>query len=221
MKYILLLVFACIAPICSGQENTMIQDPAAEKVLDRVALKFKALQSIQSDFELTIQDRMENTKNASSGHVIMKQKKYKLDSQGTTVFFDGITMWTYVTASNEVTITQPKNAQMDYFSNPLGIFSSYKNDFKYKYVKETTWNGVTCHMIDMFPKNLNQPYSRIKVYINTLTDMPEVISSIGKDGIDYTVSLKNSVINENVPDATFTFDATKYHKPEVIDMRGL
>ncbi len=221
MKLILLLCFVTFMTLCNAQENNMVQDPAAEKILDKVALKFKSLQSIQSDFELIIQDRKENTKNATSGHIVMKQKKYKLNSQGSTVFFDGVTMWTYVAANNEVTITQPENPQMDYLSNPLGMFTSYKADYKYRYIKEGTWNGVACHIVDLFPKNLNQPYSRIKVYINTRTDMPEAISSIGKDGVDYTVSLKNLLLNENVPDATFTFDPAKYRKPEIIDMRGL
>ena len=82
-------------------------------------------------------------------------------------------------------------------------------------------NGTTCHEIDLFPKNLNQPYSRIKIFINKQSDLPETISSIGKDGVDYTVNLKNIILNREFPDATFIFDPAKHKKVEVVDMRGL
>jgi outer membrane lipoprotein carrier protein len=221
MKYLIFAALLISSSFCWSQENAVVQDPAAGQILDRVSLKFKVMQSIRTDFELLIEDRKENMKNSSSGHLLMKQKKYKLDAQGSTVFFNGVTMWTYVLANNEVTITQPDQNAVDYSSNPLGFFTTYKNDFKYRYVGQVTKNGVTCHQIDLIPKNLNQPYSRIRVFINMNSDMPEVIISMGKDGIDYTVTLKNTVLNQEIPDAIFTFDPAKYKKPEIIDMRGL
>jgi outer membrane lipoprotein-sorting protein len=88
-------------------------------------------------------------------------------------------------------------------------------------VKETTINGVRCHEIDLFPKNLNQPYSRIKIYVNMQSDLPVTIGSIGKDGIDYTVNLKDLVLDRDLADTAFTFDPAKFKKVEVVDMRGL
>ena len=221
MKQIILLL-ALLIPVCAlGQESQNVQDPAAGKVLERVSAKFKSLQSIQTDFELIITDRKENTRNASAGKLTMKQSKYKLDGEGSTVYFDGATMWTYISANNEVTITEPENSSPDFMSNPATFFNTYKSEFKYRYVGEVTKNSVSCHEIDLFPKNLNQPYSRIKVFVNTTSDLPEVISSIGKDGIDYTVSLKNLALNKEFPDSFFTFDPSKYRKVEVVDMRGI
>ena len=75
-------------------------------------------------------------------------------------------------AGNEVTITEPEIQPGDFMSNPTSFFTSYKNDFKYRYVRETVKNGQACHEIDLFPKNLNQPYSRIKVFVNKQTDLP-------------------------------------------------
>jgi outer membrane lipoprotein-sorting protein len=105
-------------------------------------------------------------------------------------------------------------------SNPAVFFTLYNRDFKYRYVRETTRNGSGCHEIDLFPKNMNQPYSRIKVFIGIKSDLPEIISSIGKDGVDYTVYLRNMVLDREVTDAIFTFDPAKYRKVEVVDMRG-
>ncbi|HEX2394481.1 MAG TPA: outer membrane lipoprotein carrier protein LolA [Bacteroidales bacterium] len=221
MRNILLISLALINTVAFSQENKVIQDPAAGQVLERVARKTKTLLSLQTDFELVIHDRKEGTTNKSTGKLLLKQSKYKLNSEGSIVFFDGKTMWTFVSENNEVTITEPETTKGNFLNNPSTFFDSYKEDFKYRYVREAQNNGVACHEIDLFPKNLNQPFSRIKVLVNTKTDLPESISSIGKDGVDYTVNLKNLVLDQNVPDTEFTFNPAKYKKVEVIDMRGL
>jgi outer membrane lipoprotein-sorting protein len=204
-----------------SQRTQNAQDPAAGTVLERVAAKFATLKSLQSNFELIVSDRKENTKNTSAGSLLMKHNMYKLESEGNTVYFNGTTMWTYDVVNNEVTITEPKNETGNFLGNPSRFFTTYQQDFKYRYVGETTMNGLRCHEIDLFPKDLNQPYSRIKVFINTLSDLPVIITSIGKDGVDYTVSLKDLITDREITDATFTFDPAKHKKVEVVDMRGL
>jgi len=203
------------------QENQITQDPAAEKVLERVANKTKSLKSMQADYEMVIEDRIEKLKSSSSGSLIIKQNKYLINADGSMVFFNGSTMWTYILANNEVTITEPEIQAEDFLSNPAAFFSIYKRDFKYKYVRVNNVNGVKCHEIDLFPKNLNQPYSRIKVFINVSSDLPEIITSVGKDGVDYTVRLRNLVLDREIGDHTFTFDPSKYKKVEIVDMRGI
>jgi len=221
MRIIILICFISFSGLLFSQESQVIQDPAAGRVLERLAQKTGSLKSLQTDFELIISDRKEGTRNSSSGKLLMKQKKYRLNSEGTIVYFDGKTMWTFVADNNEVTVTEPVTTSGNFLSNPSTFFDTYKSDFKYRYIKETPKNGVTCHEVDLFPKNLDQPYSRIKVFVNTLTDLPESISSIGKDGVDYTVNLKNLVLNQEVADTEFIFETSKYRKVEVVDMRGL
>jgi outer membrane lipoprotein-sorting protein len=216
------IIVALIIPVyLFSQENQITQDPVAGKILDRMALKTQAMQSMQADFELVIEDRKEKTKNISSGNLLIKKNKYKINSQGSIVYFNGKTMWTYIQDNNEVTITEPDAEPDDFLSNPAAFFTLYKRDFKYRYVQETTINGVGAHEIDLFPKNLNQPYSRIKVFIGSKSDLPLVIKSVGKDGVDYSVTLKNLLLDKETSDDVFTFDAAKFKKVEIVDMRGI
>jgi outer membrane lipoprotein carrier protein len=197
------------------------QDPAAKDVLDRVAAKARQMNSIGVDFELVIEDRKENTKNSSGGSLLIRQDKYKITTQESVVYFDGRTMWTYVEANREVTITEPDNNNEEFLNNPAKIFSLYNRDFKYRYVNESTLNGAKYHEIDLFPKNLNQPYSRIKIFVSLKNEMPEKLRSVGKDGVDYTVNLSNFRFDNVINDQTFVFDPSKHKKVEVIDMRGV
>ena len=204
-----------------AQTEDAVQDPYAKEILDKSAEKIRSLKSIQADFTLVIEDRKEDARSISEGNILVKQEKYKLISGENTVFFDGTTMWTYASDINEVVVTEPDSSDDDFLSNPAKIFTWYSRDFKYRYVGETTLSGSKYHEIDLYPKNLDQPYSMIKVFINLATQVPEMISSIGKDGVDYTVNLKNISTDKEVADATFVFDPRMYRKVEVIDMRGI
>ena len=89
------------------------------------------------------------------------------------------------------------------------------------YRGETTIDSMIMHEIDLFPRNLDQPYSRIKVFVAKNTGQPAILSAVGKNGVDYSVFLKNMVTNKVFPDEVFTFELAKHKKITVVDMRGL
>ena len=214
-----LVLFFCILPLVAQQEP-VTQDPAAKVILDRIAAKAKQMKSIQADFSILVEDKKENTKNTSTGNLLMKKEKYKISTTGSVVYFNGKTMWTHTIDDHEVIITEPGNNEEDFMSNPANIFTLYNKDFKYRYIRETTRNGLKFDEIDLYPKNLDQPYSRIKLLVNRNNDMPEVITSFGKDGVNYTITLTNFQPDREISDTLFTFDPAKNKKVEVVDMRG-
>jgi outer membrane lipoprotein-sorting protein len=215
MRYLILFLTMVCCQLAAQQ------DPAAQEILDRVATKTKQYQSFQADFSLIVVDHKEDTRNTSVGNIIIKGEKYRITAAGSTVYFDGKTMWTYVQDDNEVTITEPDSQDDNFLSNPANIFTWYNRDFKYQYRGETTIEGIEMHEIDMFPKNLDQPYSRIKIFIVKDSEQLAIISSIGKDGIDYSVFVKNFIPDKVVADDAFIFDPVKHKKVTIIDMRGL
>jgi outer membrane lipoprotein-sorting protein len=95
-----------------------------------VAAKVNRLKSIQADFELVIEDRKENTRNSSTGNLLLKQNRYRIISEGSTIYYNGKTMWTHVPENNEVTVTEPDTREGDVFSNPYRILTC-DSDFKY------------------------------------------------------------------------------------------
>jgi outer membrane lipoprotein carrier protein len=212
-------LFFCFLPLVAQQEP-VTQDPTAKEILDRIAAKAKQMKSIQADFSILVEDKKENTKNISTGNLLMKKEKYKISTSGSVVYFNGKTMWTHTIDDQEVIITEPGTSEEDFMSNPANIFTLYNKDFKYRYIRETTRNGLKFDEIDLYPKNLDQPYSRIKLLVNRYNDMPEVITSYGKDGVNYTITLTNFQPDRDISDTLFTFDPSKNKKVEVVDMRG-
>ena len=197
----------------------MQQDPEAKKILDQAAEKTKSFRTIQLSYKLTVDDRIEKTSSESEGKLRIKGDSYRLDAEESVVYFNGKTMWTYNEDINEVIITEPDMDDEDFLSNPAKILTWYNRDFKYRYVNQTKVDGLEVHEIDLFPNNLEQPYSRIKVYIAVDDLLLHLIKSIGKDGIDYSIRLYDYITDSELSDALFTFDPAKFRKVEIVDMR--
>ena len=215
MKKYSLLVFILLLT----QYTMCQQDPDARKILDIVAEKTKSYKSIQADYELIIEDRKEDIQSDSKGQIIIKKNKYKLESAESIVFYDGKTMWTYTQDNEEVVVTEPDTIDENFLSNPAKIFYFYNRDFKYRYVGEVIAEKAKMHEIHLFPVNLDQPYSRIKLYIDTNKDILSAISIVGKDGVDYNITLTNYITDKDFDDSIFIFDRSKYKKAEIIDLR--
>ncbi len=214
LKYSL-LIFILLYANCAFCQ----QDSDARIILERVAEKTKSYKSIQADFELVIEDRKENIQTFSGGQILLKGNKYKVESMGSIVYFDGKTIWTYTEEFDEVIINEPDSLDDNFISNPAKIFYWYNRDFKYRYVGETLVNDRKMHEIDLYPRNLDQPYSRFKIFIDVDKDILSTIKVSGKDGIDYLISVKNYITNNELDDSIFTFDESKHKKVEIIDLR--
>ena len=214
LKYSL-LIFILLYANCAFCQ----QDSDARIILERVAEKTKSYKSIQADFELVIEDRKENIQTFSGGQILLKGNKYKVESMGSIVYFDGKTIWTYTEEFDEVIINEPDSLDDNFISNPAKIFYWYNRDFKYRYVGESLVNDRKMHEIDLYPRNLDQPYSRFKIFIDVDKDILSTIKVSGKDGIDYLISIKNYITNNELDDSIFTFDESKHKKAEIIDLR--
>ncbi len=195
------------------------QDPAAKVILDRVSAKTLGYSTILADFELVIDNRMEKLHSKSSGSIQIKGSKYYMESMGSTVYFDGKTMWSYMNDINEVTISEPDKNQGDFVDNPALIFTFYNRDFKYRLIGEGTVENRTMYEIDLYPKDLDQPYSRFKLFVDKEKEELYMARAISKDGIDYTIYITNMHYNSTIPDSKFTFKPSDYPGIEIIDMR--
>jgi outer membrane lipoprotein carrier protein len=200
-------------------DQEAIQDPEAKEILDRVSNKMLSYTTIMADFELAIDNRVENLHSKSKGSIQIKGKKYFMESMGSMVFYDGTTMWSYMPDINEVTISEPKAAEGDFVDNPALIFTFYNRDFKYHLVGEAKVENRWMYEIDLFPKDLNQPYSRFKIFIDKEKEEIYMLKAVSKDAVDYSIYIINLRYNLPINDSKFTFKTADYPKVEIVDMR--
>lgn len=190
----------------------------AKQILDKVSAKTKGYSSIKADFRFTLENLQANLTDTYSGTIIIKGDKYKVSIMGVDNYFDGKNLWMHMKDGGEVNISDPA-AMDDDMLNPATIFSMYESGFKWMYVGENTLNGKKVDVVDLFPENRDQEYSRIKLHIYQDNLQFARIEQIGKDGTNYYIDITKMEVNQAFPDSTFTFDASKYPGVEVIDLR--
>ena len=110
MKIVLLLFLAVIANTASatGQNDTQ-----AIRVLDSFSSNALKAPSVSMAFTMISADLTENRSDTLDGSIILSGDKYKLILGDNTVWHNSETIWNYLSAEREVTITRPdKKDQM-------------------------------------------------------------------------------------------------------------
>ena len=194
------------------------QDPEAKAILDKTKAQIESYTNITADFELTIKNKRENINSTTTGTIYLKDSLYAIESPGSRVVYDGEQLWTYTEDINEVTITEPSDDD-SFTDNPAMIFSFYERDFKFRLRGTETIDGKTMDVIDLYPKNLNTPYSRYKIYIDRLSGNIYSVEAISKDGIDYSAKITNTNTTKTIEPEKLTFDVKKHPDIEVVNMR--
>ncbi len=195
------------------------QNPEAKKILDALSEKTKSHKVIEADFKVTFTNIKENIQNTSEGKIIIKGDKYRLKFIGTESFYDGKTLWSYLPDVNEVNITEPAPDDEDIFNNPKRLFTIYENDYKYQLIENLTKDGKDYSLVDLYPIDLEEEYTRIRLQINTSDYYLASATIFGKDGSTYTIAIVKYKTNSNFDDSYFTFNESQYPKVEIIDMR--
>lgn len=216
MKAFLTVLFSLFITLSMyGQQD---QDPEAKAILDKAKTNIESYTNLIANFELTIKNKRENINTTSTGTIFLKDSLYAIESPGSLVVFDGKQMWTYVEDVNEVTITEPSDED-SFTDNPAMIFSFYERDFKFRLRGSTELDGKSLHEIDLYPKDLNQPYSRYKILIEKATNNIYLVDAVSKDGIDYTAKITGYDTETVLKDKKFIFNPKDYPDIEVVDMR--
>ncbi len=215
MRYIALLTIIMLAAF-----DTSAQDKNAEKLLKTLAEKHNAYENITADFTFHYKNLQTESENEWTGKIIMQGEKYKLELKNSTIYFDGKTLWNHLHGPNEVNISEPpKQEDADIINHPHQIFDIYNKNFKYKYLGNETINGQEVYVVDLYPKELDKNYSRIRLNLTQYDVQIHSARIFAKDGSRYQIEIGNMQTNQSLSDSTFVFNKEAHPDVEVIDMR--
>ena len=95
----------------------------AKAILDKASAQFKAAGNVKIGFQITA-----NNQN-TTGYINIAANKFFCDMAGIDVWFDGTTMWHYVKADGEVSVTTPSAKNLAKM-NPYFFLTIYKKGYK-------------------------------------------------------------------------------------------
>jgi len=195
------------------------QDPKAKAILDRLSEKNKKFESMQVKFNYIIENLQSQKIDKHEGNISIKADKYKLFMMKNEIYYDGKSLTTYMTESNEANISNA-NPNDKTTLNPAKFMTIYESGFKYKLLGEKKIGTVLCHEIDLIPNDIKgKKYSRVILYVDKAAMQIKSIQSVGKDGISLTVEVLDFKPNVPMDDKTFTFDAKAHPGVGINDVR--
>ncbi len=196
------------------------QDAKAKEILEKVTKTTQSLASLEAKFSFEMNNAKEKIQEKSTGSIILKDKKYKLNipQMGLQVTCDGKTIWTYMVNSNEVNIANLDEGTQD-LMDPSKIFTIYERGFNYKFINESVDGGVAVYNIDLTPQKPTGEIQKIKIMIDKQKMLIRGANMTGKDGNVYNVLVSEFKTDGVYKDADFVFDPKKYKGVETIDMR--
>ena len=178
----------------------------ATKVLDRCAATVSAKSGATANFT------MESAQYGNSaGSISIKGKKFYMHSAASTMWFDGTTLWTYMSSNEEVNISTPTAQQLQTL-NPYNFINLYKAG----YASTMTTSGST-YQVHLTANGDQYKIKEAFLTIDKNSYVPKQIKML--TGSKWTTFTISDLKTEAVDDAKFRFDAKAYPNAEIIDLR--
>ena len=199
MKKILTLIVLLALTLTTSAQT-------ARQVLDKAAAVVSQKGGVKASF------KMASTQYGNaSGTISLKGRKFQLSVPQAKMWFDGKTLWTYMTNNDEVNVSNPTDAQLQVL-NPYQFINMYKQGYNY-----TLKTAGTTHQVHLTAKDQKRRVQEMYITVNKKTCSPTQIKM--KQGDKWTTFTVVSLKSAKLADANFRFNAKDYPKAEVIDLR--
>ncbi len=218
MKHRWPLIFLLSVLLVTANGMLAQQDPRADRYLQAVSEQFDMNEGYRIVVDYIREDIMRETSAEGEGVIWMKGYKYKMEVNEYIVYFDGEKQYSQNTDAGEVYVSTPDPDQPGYLQAvPIRILKSYR-EFKYQFIGSSTFMGRERIEVQLYPQDLTGPYSMLKLYIQPETLKLKGMQLKHKEGIEYTMILREVEENIALDDSLFSFDPNAYPDTEVIEL---
>ena len=214
MKKLFALLFALLCLTCGYAQK----DDASVKLLNQLSAKYKNSTGTRIQVKIAIDDTKTKTHQGVSGTLTAKGRKFHLATQAATLLFDGKSLYTYSKQSNEVTISEPEQEEVESL-DPTAVLSSYKTGYKIDKPEEGMRMGHKTALIKLYPEDLDESFFKVEMLIDVDANMPLSITTYSKNGVTNCISILSIETNLTIPDKEFAFSNDRFPGAEIVDIR--
>jgi outer membrane lipoprotein carrier protein len=198
---------------------TAQNDLKAKTILDGVSKKVTGLKTLKADFAINLTGgKAGKVNDTKKGTATLKGQKYHVTLNGQEIICDTKTIWTYNKETKEVQVSN-FNPNEQSLSPAKLLTNFYDKEYKYSYKGEKKANGKNCEEIELSPLDNSKQVAKIELMVDKATSLISGGDIWQKNGNKSTYSVTNYVLNKEVPDSYFTWDAKDHPGVEVVDLR--
>lgn len=209
MKKIFITLLGCLFLL-----GLPLQAQNAKSILDKTAAKLKSGAGIQVAFDATSFKGMQAS-GTTSGTMLLQGNRFKISSSALTTWFDGKTLWSLLSGSGEVNVSNPSPEELQQM-NPYNFINLYKSGYKYS-LQSTTYDGKPCYEVWLVAQSKGKPVEEMRLVIDK--NYVPLSVRFKQKGEWMRIRVKSFVTGKNFDAATFRFNAKEHPGIEVIDLR--
>jgi len=220
MRNLTVIVFSILIAFVGYAQNEESKiDEEAKAILDKVSAIYEKYETIKSGFEMVVELPESDEDEIQQGTFYLQDDSYKIVLEDTEIITDAVTQWTYMKEVDEVQISDYEPEENGI--TPSEIFSIYKKDYTYFYNGKEDIEKVAYHTIDLTPQDKEQPYFKIRLWVNAGDNHIEQAKVFDKNGNRYIYKISDFEPNVALGDNFFSFDVKKYEENEEIEIIDL
>lgn len=213
-KSLFLLVCWLGAPSLVAQQAN---DEAARRLLDDVNKAFAKAGGMRMDYVAKASGQATPIK----GTLILQGSRFKLSTPETVTWFDGKTQWSYVSQTNEVTVTNPEAEELKSVS-PSAWLSLYKTGYTASLGPDRSLPQGRVKEVVLTSVNKKEQFARVVLYIDPKQKLPVgvVLQPKGRNG-GLEIVLQQLRTQLSLSEAEFRFQPADkaYAGADIIDLR--
>lgn len=178
----------------------------AKQVLDKCAQTVSNKEGVKADFTMTSAQY-----GSASGTIAVKGRMFNASTKQSSMWFDGKTLWTYMSKSDEVNVTTPTEAQLQAL-NPYNFINLYKQGFKYTMTKsDKTFN------VHLTATDQKRKIRELFIVVDKTSYQPTEVKMLQNS--KWTTFTISNLKATKLSDSTFKFNSKDFPSAEVIDLR--
>ena len=192
------------------------QDEKSNEILQQLSIHTKSYENINVDFDFNFKNITQEINEKQKGNIKIKGNKFRLELEQQIIISDDTTQWVYLKESNELQIMEYDS--LDEMISPNKLFTIYEEGYKNNYVELKNENGLSLHIIDLFPIESNS-FQKIQLQINSEKIQLHNIILFDKNGGSFTYLITKFTSDADLDNNLFKFNTEEYPEIEIIDLR--
>ena len=206
MKFKNYFLFLFIGSVFTVWTQTPIE---AQNLLELASKKMESYENIEFEFSYTLNNRMEQINQESSGNVTIAKDKYKLKFLDAIQLFDGKALYTIVPENEEITITQA-NDDEDFGINPKELLKFHKKGYNYHWDISQRVKGKNIQFVKLIPTKEDGDIVSLLLGIDTQKNHLYKLIEVGENGTVTTLTINQIKVDGSLPENFFVFNQDDY-----------
>ncbi|MDR0756854.1 MAG: hypothetical protein LBF85_03310 [Tannerella sp.] len=207
--FICLYLLVCLAAVHAQK---------AEGIFAGAAAAYEKSNGISASLAVNIRIGKQGDSENFEATIDMKGDKFRLITPDMHIRYDGKTLYTYMTRTNEVNITNPSGDELETV-NPMILLRRYQKGFNLSYIGESTSDlGKMADDVKLVSKR-NSDIEEAELQIDRASSLPVRFSVAMKNDVKSVIRIHRMKTGVNQPESVFVFNAADYPDALEVDLR--